>query len=39
MEGHFVPDSVSHNVMGELTGSVYPDQVVVLGGTELIEDE
>jgi len=32
MESHFLPNSLSHNVMGELTGSEYPNQVVVIGG-------
>lgn len=26
------PDAPSHNVMGELTGSTYPEQVIVIGG-------
>ena len=32
MEGRFVEDVTSQNVMGEVKGSVYPDEVIVLGG-------
>jgi carboxypeptidase Q len=32
MEGRFVKDVTSQNVMGEVKGSVYPDEVIVLGG-------
>ena len=30
--GHFLPDTVGHNVIGELTGSQFPDQVITVGG-------
>jgi carboxypeptidase Q len=29
---HFLPDTIGHNVIGELTGSVYPDQFITIGG-------
>ena len=32
MSAHFLPDSPSRNVMGELRGREFPDEVVVLGG-------
>ncbi|KNC52616.1 uncharacterized protein AMSG_12168 [Thecamonas trahens ATCC 50062] len=33
MEAHTLPDkALSYNVMGEMTGTEFPDQVVVLGG-------
>jgi carboxypeptidase Q len=32
MEAHLLPDADSRNVMAELTGSEYPEQVVVMGG-------
>ena len=32
MQDHHEPDSVSHNVMGELRGREKPEEVVVLGG-------
>ena len=32
MEGRFVDDVPSQNVMGEIIGSEYPDEVIVLGG-------
>jgi len=32
MEGRFVDDVPSQNVMGEIVGSEYPDEVIVLGG-------
>ena len=32
MEGRFVDDAPSQNVMGEIIGSQYPDEVIVLGG-------
>ena len=32
MEGRFVDDVTSQNVMGEVKGSIYPDEVIVLGG-------
>ena len=30
--GHFLPDTVGHNVIGELTGSEFPDQFITVGG-------
>jgi hypothetical protein len=30
--GHFLPDTIGHNVIGELTGSVFPDQYITIGG-------
>jgi carboxypeptidase Q len=30
--GHFLPDTIGHNVIGELTGSAYPDQYITVGG-------
>eukprot|EP01132_Coremiostelium_polycephalum_P004987 gene4987-6209_t len=32
MEAQTLPNAISRNVMGEITGSDYPDEVVVLGG-------
>jgi carboxypeptidase Q len=32
MEGKFEPDALSRNVMGEIKGSEFPDEVIVLGG-------
>lgn len=32
MDGHYIPDSWSRNVVAELPGSEYPDQVIVMGG-------
>ncbi len=32
MEAHFLPDSPSRNVIAEVVGSEFPDEVVVLGG-------
>ena len=32
MEAQTLPDAPSQNVMGEITGSEFPDEVVVLGG-------
>lgn len=29
---HFLPDAIGHNVIGELAGSVYPDQYITVGG-------
>jgi hypothetical protein len=29
---HFLPDTIGHNVIGELTGSAYPDQYITVGG-------
>jgi len=30
--GHFLPDTIGHNVIGELTGTTYPDQYITIGG-------
>ena len=30
--GHFLPDTIGHNVVGELTGTEYPDQYITVGG-------
>lgn len=30
--GYFRPDTVAHNVIGELTGSEFPDQYITIGG-------
>jgi hypothetical protein len=30
--GHFFPDTIGHNVIGELTGTEFPDQVITIGG-------
>ena len=30
--GHFRPDTIGHNVIGELTGSEFPDQIITVGG-------
>lgn len=30
--GHFLPDTIGHNVIGELVGSEFPDQVITVGG-------
>jgi len=32
MEGHFVDDSPSRNVVAEIKGSEYPEEVIVMGG-------
>ena len=32
MSAHFLPDAPSRNVMGELRGREFPDEVVVMGG-------
>ena len=32
MEGKFEPDALSRNVMGEIKGSKFPNEVIVLGG-------
>jgi len=29
---HFLPDTVGHNVIGELIGSEFPDQIITIGG-------
>jgi carboxypeptidase Q len=30
--GRFLPDTIGHNVIGEITGSEFPDQVITVGG-------
>ena len=30
--GYFLPDTIGHNVIGELTGSEFPDQIITIGG-------
>ena len=30
--GHFLPDTIGHNIIGELKGSVYPDKIITVGG-------
>jgi carboxypeptidase Q len=30
--GKFLPDTIGHNVIGELTGTEFPDQIVTIGG-------
>jgi len=30
--GYFLPDTIGHNVIGELTGTTYPDQYITVGG-------
>ena len=30
--GHFLPDTIGHNVIGELTGMEFPDQIITIGG-------
>ena len=30
--GHFLPDTIGDNVIGELTGSEFPDQIITIGG-------
>jgi carboxypeptidase Q len=30
--GKFLPDTIGHNVIGELTGSEFPDQIITIGG-------
>lgn len=30
--GHFLPDAVGHNVIGELTGSEFPGEIITVGG-------
>jgi len=32
MEAHFLPDSISRNIIAEIKGTTYPDEVVVFGG-------
>lgn len=30
--GHFLPDTIGHNVIGELKGTEFPDQIITVGG-------
>jgi len=30
--GHFMPDTIGHNVIGELRGTEFPDQYITVGG-------
>jgi hypothetical protein len=30
--GHFLPDTIGHNVIAELTGTEFPDQFITVGG-------
>jgi hypothetical protein len=30
--GHFLPDTIGHNVIGELTGSEFPNEFITVGG-------
>jgi hypothetical protein len=30
--GKFLPDTIGHNVIGELTGTEFPDQIITIGG-------
>ena len=30
--GHFLPDTIGHNVIAELTGSQYPNEFITIGG-------
>jgi hypothetical protein len=30
--GHFRPDTIGHNVIGELTGTEFPDEIITVGG-------
>ncbi len=30
--GYFLPDTVGHNIIGELTGSELPDEIITVGG-------
>jgi len=30
--GHFLPDTIGHNVIGELTGTEFPNEVITIGG-------
>lgn len=30
--GHFLPDTIGHNVIGELTGSDFPNEIITVGG-------
>ncbi len=30
--GHFLPDTIGHNIIGELIGTEFPDQYITIGG-------
>jgi hypothetical protein len=30
--GHFLPDTIGHNIIGELKGSEFPDEIITIGG-------
>jgi carboxypeptidase Q len=30
--GHFLPDTIGHNVIGELTGTQFPEEIITIGG-------
>lgn len=30
--GHFLPDTIGHNIIGELTGTEFPDEIITIGG-------
>ncbi|HUR65821.1 MAG TPA: M20/M25/M40 family metallo-hydrolase [Chitinophagaceae bacterium] len=30
--GHFLPDTIGHNIIGELKGSEFPEQIITIGG-------
>jgi carboxypeptidase Q len=30
--GHFLPDTIGHNIIGELKGTEFPDQYITIGG-------
>ncbi|MEI9910293.1 MAG: M20/M25/M40 family metallo-hydrolase [Bacteroidota bacterium] len=30
--GHFLPDTIGHNVIGELKGTEFPDEIITIGG-------
>jgi len=32
MDAQWLPDALSHNVVGEIVGSLYPDEIIVMGG-------
>jgi len=29
---YFLPDTIGHNIVGELTGTVFPDEIITVGG-------
>ena len=30
--GYFLPDTIGHNIIGELTGTEFPEQIITIGG-------